>query len=85
MQLTETDYDELEAHKHKELKFVILDWLKDNEAAATMPFQKFYEAISEILPAPRAELAVTVTLMELNNEVKIIKDENGRGLGFLLP
>jgi hypothetical protein len=83
--MTETDYDEVEATNHEELKVVILDWLKDNEASATTPYQEFYEAINKIAPTPRATLAVTVTLMELNGEVKIIKDEQGRGLGFLLP
>jgi hypothetical protein len=70
---------------HAELKPAILDFLKDNAEASTMNFNSFYEAITKIVPAERAEVAVTVTLMELNGEVAITKDADGRGLGFALP
>lgn len=71
-------------NKHGDLKAVVLDWLKDNTGAATMTFDEFNEAINKVSPCVRAELAVTVTLMELLGEVHITKDELGRGRGFAL-
>lgn len=71
--------------KHADLKTAILGFLKDNKEAATMNFQSFYEAVAEVFPAKRAEVAVTASLMELNGEISITKDVDGRGLGFALP
>lgn len=70
---------------HEELKEAIVGFLKDNEEARTMNFNSFYEAVTKIIPAARAEVAVTATLMEFNNLIKITKDEDGRGMGFALP
>lgn len=77
--------DEILSDNHAELKTAILGFLKSNKEAATMNFQSFYEAVAEVFPAKRAETAVTLTLMELNGEVVITKDTEGRGLGFALP
>lgn len=70
---------------HEELKKAILSFLKDNNESPTMNFNSFYEAVTKIVPASRAEVAVTATLMEFNNLIKITKDEDGRGMGFALP
>lgn len=50
-----------------------------------MNFNSFHEAVAKIVPASRAEVAVTATLMEFNGLIKITKDEDGRGMGFALP
>lgn len=74
----------MRANTHEQLKTVVVEFLKDTPETATMTFDSFHEAINTISPCERAELSVTVTLMELLGEVQITKDELGRGRGFVL-
>jgi hypothetical protein len=74
----------MSGNKHDDLKAVISDLLKTNLEAATMTFDSFHEAVSKVVPCERADVAVTVTLMEMLGEVQIVKDELGRGRGFAL-
>lgn len=74
----------MRANTHEQLKTVVVEFLKDTPETATMTFDSFHEAINKVSPCERAELSVTVTLMELLGEVQITKDELGRGRGFVL-
>lgn len=74
----------MSGNKHDDLKEAIFDLLKGSPEAATMTFDSFHEAINKVVPCERADVAVTVTLMELLGEVQIVKDERGRGRGFAL-
>lgn len=74
----------MRANTHEQLKTVVVEFLKDTPETATMTFSDFYGAINTISPCERAELSVTVTLMNLLGEVQITKDELGRGRGFSL-
>jgi hypothetical protein len=73
------------ANPHKELKVVILDYLKNHPEAATMTFDEFYGEISKVTPCDRIAFAVTISLMSLLEEIDVTKDEQGRGRGFALP
>lgn len=70
---------------HKELKDVVLSWLKEHPEAATINFTQLHEEIGKEHPCSRAELAITVTFLNLMDEVLVEKDELGRGIGFALP
>lgn len=74
----------MSGNKHKDLEAVVLEFLKGNSEAATMTFDSFHEEVNQISPCERAELSVTVTLMNMLGKVQITKDEQGRGRGFAL-
>ena len=69
---------------HTELGQIVLEWLKEHPEAADMTFNDFLAAINKVVPCDRAELSVTVTLMNMTGIVKIEKDHHGRGTGFML-
>lgn len=68
-----------------ELEASILSYVKENDSAKTMTFTEFYENINKIHSCERSELAITLSLMDMLNKIRILKDSSGKGIGFLPP